>query len=95
MSMTKREFESEINSHQTEDLSMWEGYEEYLYQQHAYSDYIEPMYEFFNTEETNKPTTLPNTATEFVDSRNEPKGNMSALDMIWAVVERLGKGGGQ
>lgn len=76
--MTKAQFEDEINSsQQQEDLSMWEGYEEYLYQEHAYPDYVEDMYEFFNTEECNKPKTLPDVATELIASRKEEKGIQS------------------
>jgi hypothetical protein len=46
MSQTKRQFEDEINSHQTEDLSMWEGYESWLYQQYGYTEPIEDMYAY-------------------------------------------------
>ena len=93
MSMTKREFDNHFSEAEMEhhDL-MWQGYDEYLYQQYGYNDYIEDMYEFFNTEECNKPKTLPDASTELIERRNEDNGSKTTLDIIWTLIERLGKG---
>ncbi len=61
MSLTKREFEDEINSSAPQDYSQWEGYEEYLYQQYGYEEPVEDMYAYFQ-------------AQELIASRKEEKG---------------------
>jgi hypothetical protein len=47
MSMTKREFENNFSESELEhhDL-MWQGYDEYLYQQYGYEEPIEDMYAY-------------------------------------------------
>lgn len=52
MSMTKREFDNHFSEAEMEhhDL-MWQGYDEYLYQQYGYSEPIEDMYAYFVAQE--------------------------------------------
>ena len=51
MSLTKRQFEDEINSSYAPDYSDWQSYEEYLYQQYGYECSIDDMYAYFNAQE--------------------------------------------
>lgn len=93
MSMTKREFDDEFNAQnnqqQSDNAQDWEGYQEYLYRQYAFPDFIEDMYEFFKKEniQTQKDTELP--PEKPVVARNEAKPPMTAIDEIWNATERL------
>ena len=79
MSMTKRDFDNHFSEAEMEhhDL-MWQGYDEYLYQQFAYSEEaVDDMYDFFS-------------AQDFVAARKEEKGNDSSPLILSFVREDLG-----
>ena len=46
MSMTKAQFDDEINSSYQPDYSDWQSYEEYLYQQFGYDQPVDDMYTY-------------------------------------------------
>ena len=77
MSMTKAQFEDEINSSQPqEDPSMWEGYESWLYQQFGYDEPVEDMYDY-------------SIALELIASRKQEKGINSPTLVLSPLTEDL------
>ena len=78
MSMTKREFENNFSEADLEqhDL-MWQGYDEWLYQQYGYSEPIEDMYAY-------------SVAQELIASRREENPTESRPLVLSPLTNDLG-----